>query len=445
MSGQPHKTRRGRWIGFLSLLLTAPLTVAGGPAIELTGVPPFGSFNQLAGRVLEANPVTHRVAVFIYVPSSGWWSKPYCNPQLTAIQPDGSWAADITTGGVDHLATKITALLVSSNYSEPCVEGPALLPANVLAQAIASATAERVDPAVRWISFSGYEWWVKNSPGLVGPGPNFFSSRTNNVWLDAAGRLHLRITYESNVWQCAEVVTRRTFGYGSYRFELDSAVDMLDPSVVLGLFTWSDDPAYTHREIDIECGRWANSYDTNNAQYVVQPWDAPGHLARYAVPAGITNSTHLFIWETNRVTGQSLRGGYSPNPAPANRISSWVFTNAPAVPQSGDENVRLNLWLIHGQPPTDSNEVEFVIKSFEFVPLGPPQPARLTNATFRPPDAIQFDIQGQMDRRYQIDTSTNALDWQALGVIHATNTITPFTETNLAARNARFYRARTLP
>ena len=175
------------------------------PAIVLTNVPAFGSFGDLSGFVVDAAPAAHRVAVFIYVPGAGWWSKPYCDPQLTTIRPDGSWTADITTGGVDEFATKITALLVGTNYSEPCVMGPPTLPANVTAQAIASATVERVDPSVRWISFSGYDWWVKTSFGLVGPGPNYFSDSTNNVWLDAQGRLHLRITNRSNQWQCAEV------------------------------------------------------------------------------------------------------------------------------------------------------------------------------------------------------------------------------------------------
>ena len=105
------------------------------------------------------------------------------------------------------------------------------------------------------------------------------------------------------------MVTKRTFGYGSYRFELDSAVNGINPSVVLGLFTWSDDPAYTHREIDVECGRWANPGDVNNAQYVVQPWDWPSHLVRYAVPADLTNSTHSFTWETNCVSYQALAVG----------------------------------------------------------------------------------------------------------------------------------------
>ena len=414
------------------------------PTILLTNVPAFGSFYDLSGLVVGAAPATHRVAVFIYVPSAGWWSKPYCDPQLTVIRPDGSWTADITTGGADADATKITALLVSTNYNEPCVMGPATLPTDVTAQAIASATVERVDPNVRWISFSGYDWWVKSSSGLIGPGPNHFSDSTNNVWVDGQGELHVRITNRSNQWQCAELVTRRSFGYGSYRFELDSPVNDINPSVVLGMFTWSDDPAYTHREIDIECGRWADTNDVNNAQYVVQPWNLANHLVRYAVPAGLTNSTHLFTWETNRVSYQSQRGSYSPAPAPTKLLSTWAFTDAAAVPQAGDENVRINLWLINGNPPTDNQEVEFVIKSFQFVPLGPPLPASLATPRLLNGRPV-FDIGVQPDRRYEVLLSTNLSLWQPLVEVLATNTIVSFRDSAAMETSPRFYRVITLP
>ena len=85
-------------------LLASACLVGAAPSIEITNTPPIGSFDNLAGRVSEANPAQHRVAVFIYVPSAGWYSKPYCNPQLTVIQPNSSWSADITTGGADELA-----------------------------------------------------------------------------------------------------------------------------------------------------------------------------------------------------------------------------------------------------------------------------------------------------------------------------------------------------
>ena len=71
------------------------------------------------------------------------------------------------------------------------------------------------------------------------------------------------------------------FGYGSYRFELDSDINNLDPNVVLGLFTWSDDPAWEYRQIDIECSRWTNPADTDNSQFVVSPYYLNGHLVRY--------------------------------------------------------------------------------------------------------------------------------------------------------------------
>src|ERR1022692_103716 len=102
----------------LGLAVAAFYSARATPSIEITNVPPFGSFAHLGGRVLDASLTDYRVAVFIYVPNAGWWSKPYCDPQLTLIQPDGSWTADITMGGADASATKITVLLVGTNYAE---------------------------------------------------------------------------------------------------------------------------------------------------------------------------------------------------------------------------------------------------------------------------------------------------------------------------------------
>jgi hypothetical protein len=418
--------------------------VSAAPAIIITNLPAYGSFNNLGGRVLDANPATGAVAVFIYVPGYGWVTKPNCAQPLTPILPDGSWTTDITTGGSDQLATRIAALLVSTNYSLPCVDGSNALPASVYAQAKASTVVTREYPGVRWLSFSDYLWRVKSSSGQVGPGPNYFSDSTNNLWLDAQGQLHLRITNRSNQWQCAELVSARTFGYGSYRIELNSRVDNLDPNVVLGLFTWSDDPAYSYREIDIECSRWGNAGDLNNAQYVVQPYDAAGHLARFAVPAGLTNSTLSFTWETNRVRYQSQRGSYSPDPAPADVITNWTYTLTP--PKTGDENFRFNLWLNKGNAPADNKEIEVIIKRFEFVPLGARQPVVLTNLSRPSPAQVRFLLNSsQPDRRYQVRASANGVDWQALCTLLATDTTIDFSDTNSAEFDQRFYRVVTLP
>jgi len=413
------------------------------PSILITNLPAYGSTSPLAGMVLNANPATNAVAVYIYVPGYGWVTKPTCAQPLTMIRTNGSWSANITTGGGDVNATRVAALLVSTNYSVSCVDGLADLPTNVYVQAITKTVVTRPSPGVRFFSFAGYDWWVKNSTGLVGPGPNYFSDSTTNVWTDTNGWLHLRITHRSSAWQCAEIISARTFGAGNYRFDLNSPVDSLNQNVTLGLFTWSDDPAFADREIDVECGRWNNAADTNNSQFVVQPYDAANHLARYRVPAGLTNSTHLFIWETNRVSFQCQTNAYAATAT--NLISSSVFTNVAAVPQSGDECVHLNLWLFQGNPPTDNTEVEVTIKSFNFVPLGTPPRAVLGSLQLSSAGQFKCDLLVQPDFRYEVQSSSNLLLWTQSAAFLATNGTFNLIDTSSPAAGTRFYRAVTLP
>lgn len=139
----------------------------------------YGSFDNLAGRVSGVEPVMCHVAVHIFVPPYGWYTKPTCAQPLTVIQQDGSWVADITTGGIDELATRVAALLVPTNFSADCVFGLRFLPTNVFGQALASAVVTRQRAGVCWLRFSGLDWWVKSSSEPVGRGPNYFSdSRT---------------------------------------------------------------------------------------------------------------------------------------------------------------------------------------------------------------------------------------------------------------------------
>ena len=442
--------RHWKFVSSLRLLFAVIVTVvaccrahAAAPVVLITNLPPYGFTNDLAGRVLNANSATQAVAVFIFVPGYGWVSKPTCVQPLTPIQPDGSWSADITTGGGDTNATRVAALLVGTNYNQPCVLGLPNLPTNVYAQASAKAVITRAQPGVRFLNFSGYDWWVKNYATPVGPGPNYFSDSTNNVWTDTNGWLHLRITHRSNAWQCAEIVSARTFGYGDYRFELNSPADALDPNITLGLFTWSDDPAYTYREIDVECGRWNVPADTNNAQFVVQPYNVGGHLVRYRVPPGVTNSTHLFNWQPAQISHASQRGPYYPNPNPTNVIATWSY--ALTVPQTGDENVRLNLWLFQGAPPTDNQESEVILKNFQFVPPGTPKSAVLRDSGVMTLSHLQLLVEGEPDWRYQIQTSTNLTGWLDVGTILATNDVMGFTVTNAPESGAWFFRTVTLP
>jgi hypothetical protein len=305
----PKRTPRIIVCGVLLLIgslgVTRSLAAVG---VELTSVPPYGSPSLLQGRVYGVNPTNYAVAAFIYIDGLGWWAKPTCAGALTAIQPDGSWTANIATGGVDTNATRIAAFVVPASFTEPCVTNVFCLPAALVQQSVANTIVTRVAPTVRSFHWSGYDWWVKTSTYPVGPGPNIFSDSTTNVVIDTQGRLHLRITNVAGTWQCAEIVSQTSPGYGTYRFHLASSVDTLDPNIVLGLFTWSDQPDYVNREMDVECGRWVDPTDYANAQFVRQPYYLPHHLVRYRIPTLATNATPSFNWETNAITYACVTG-----------------------------------------------------------------------------------------------------------------------------------------
>jgi hypothetical protein len=206
----------------------------------------------------------------------------------------------------------------------------------------------------RTVEFSDYTWQVKSSTGAVGPGPNHFSDSAANVWVDGHGRLHLKVTYSEGRWHSAEVINTESLGRGRYTFELGSPVNEFDPNVVLGLFTWSDDPAFNNSEIDIEFSRWGNAADPTNGQYVVQPYDRGGNLKGISQTTAVS-STQSFDWQRNAVTFASSSA----------LPSAWTYAGSD-VPQPGSEHVRINLWLYRGAPPTKGRTVEVVVESFNF-------------------------------------------------------------------------------
>lgn len=223
--------------------------------------------------------------------------------------------------------------------------------------AIFAALALASAAQARTVSFSGTDWTVKTSRGKVGPGPNYFSDSTSNVWVDAAGKLHLKITKSGSRFSCAEIVGPSSLGYGTYRFEIESDLAALDRNVVLGLFTWSDAPAQNHRELDIEFARWGSATNVPG-QYVVQPYTDARNIYRFDWPLGILDSSHSFRWLPGRVDFESA--------VPGATLRSWSGTNQ--VPAPGDERPRLNLWLTGGKRPANGREAEVVVRRFVFTP-----------------------------------------------------------------------------
>jgi hypothetical protein len=346
-----------------ALLLAISCGLANGqaPTITFTSVPPYGSSSALYGRVSGVTAADYVVATLIFVEGLGWYSKPYCaggNAAVTQIQADGTWATSIVSGGVDPTAVRIAAYLVPiTAVPVACTFAADSVPGVLASASVAQIVVSRPDSSAPPITFAGYRWRAKGNSVPIYPGPCVYSNSPNNVFVDSSGMLHLRITNTSGGWTCAEVFSERVFGHGRFIFNLSSSVARLDANIVSGFFTWSDDDAsFSHREIDIEFSRWSNPSDPNNAQYVIQPASSPLHLVRFIMPDS-AGSTHSFDWRPAEVLFSSVDSG-------GRAVSQWRATAG--VPPSGNQNLRMNLWLFNGLAPAGPSEV--VVSGFTFIP-----------------------------------------------------------------------------
>ena len=214
----------------------------------------------------------------------------------------------------------------------------------------------RAVPRVTKLVFGGLTWQCKAEPQF-GPGPNTWGA--DLAWVDQQGRLHLKIAKDAaGNWQCAEVTSDKSLGYGEYRFTFAGRLNELDRNIVLGLFTYLDDA----HEIDFELARWGQAADAKNAQFVVQPATA-SRIVRFAT-GEVQRLTCVLVWAADRVQWQCREGAGGPE---ARSLAAWTFTGN-TIPTASQEKVHMNLWLMRGQPPTNGQAAEVVIESFEFRP-----------------------------------------------------------------------------
>ncbi len=205
------------------------------------------------------------------------------------------------------------------------------------------------DPRLtRCVRFAGADWLVKAGNRLA-PGPNTFSDAPDAVWVDSAG-LHLRISNRSGTWTSAEIVRAAALGYGRYEFQTTTRLDQLDPNAVLAFFTYNyPDPAFAHREIDIEFSPRIGGGGAGH--FVVQGGAGPSFGFAAPVAAVVT---HVIDWRQDRIAFSS-------------GDASWVYAGS-GIPAPGGEFLRLNLWLFGGQPPVSGAAQEAVIARFRFDP-----------------------------------------------------------------------------
>ncbi len=267
-------------------------------------------------------------------------------------------------------------------------------PVAITSPTVAITTMINPDATQRTITFSGYTWNVKaTSTEPWGPGPNYFSNYSSDIFVDSLGRLHMKIAQHNGKWYSTELISDQQMGYGTYRFYMDNDPNQINLNAVLGLFTWDDNTFQSdaNSEVDIEFSKWGIADNNNVMSWAVQPTYSlnafyPERRSLATFPSA-TPSVDSFQWAQNNVTFdcQILQNGsYTP-------YKAWTFDGAANPSRSGWDGVNfsdlvtvpkpsatthahINLWLQDlnkdsiGDAPSDGKEIEVVISKFEYIP-----------------------------------------------------------------------------
>jgi len=325
------------------------------PSIAFTTIPKAdvggpGVLADVAGRVTGARP-NQRVVLFTKS-DEGWWVQPFRSRPFTDIERDSTWKSAI------HLGQEYAALLVDADYRPPATAQSLPEPGGgVVAVARVGGAGKYVPPAPKTISFSGYDWLVRQTQNDR-HGMNDYDGR--NVWVDDQGHLHLLLTERDGRWTSADIRLTHSLGYGTYSFDVRDT-SQLDPSAAFSMYTL--DPLgsdQNFRELTVDISRWGEPGNLN-AQFVVQPETVPANVFRFAIPAGLV--THSFRWEPGRASFRSVHKG---GPRGDSVVAERLFTAR--VPTAGAEFPHLTLLYDRNAARPPSKAVEVVVEKFTFLP-----------------------------------------------------------------------------
>lgn len=324
-------------------------------AVTIGEVPPASEggpdrMARISGRVDGAQPGD---TIVLLAKSGLWYVQPFQQQPFTAIREDGTWTASI------HLGSEYAAMLVRGGYQPPfTLETLPPIGGQVVAIARVAGSADAAPPRARTVSFSGYDWAVRQVPSDRG-GFNHYSA--DNVRIAEDGAMHLSVSERHGIWTSAEVTLTRALGYGTYTFSLRDA-GSLDPAVLLTFYTYDEDgPAENFREMAIAIRR-ADDRAPLGGQYVLQPSYLAANVARFVVPPGAV--THSLRWEPGRVVFAASRGS-RPTPAGANSVQHEFSVG---VPSPGKERVRIALYYFRHSPLPPHRDAEVVVERFQHFP-----------------------------------------------------------------------------
>lgn len=217
------------------------------------------------------------------------------------------------------------------------------------------------------ITWAGHTWKVTSS-GMAGVA----KGDPANVTIDADKHLHLQIVKHDSKWASAEVFTTDRMGFGTYQWLIEGNVYEMDPTTVLGLFTYG--PTHhlgvdAENEIDIEFSQWNHTCKDCNADFTVYP--STGNRKPNGVSAWEDNfhvtgdnlTTARMEWSADHIVFTLMRGA-QPIGTVADVIKTETYSStAINIPQVAAP-VGINLWCFKQTPAKDQS---VVIRDFQFV------------------------------------------------------------------------------
>lgn len=218
---------------------------------------------------------------------------------------------------------------------------------------------------IRW---ADREWKVTDG-GMAGV------ARGNpaNVTIDPDGHMHLQIVQQDGKWTSAEVFTTGRMGFGTYQWVVEGDVYAMDPTTVLGLFTYG--PTHhigvdAENEIDIEFSQWNKTCHDCNADFTVYP--STGNRKPNGVSAWEDNfrvsggkiTTARMEWFPDHIVF-TLMNGTQPIGTTAEIIKTETYTSDKTnIPQE-PVPVGINLWCFKATPATNQS---VIVRDFQFTP-----------------------------------------------------------------------------
>jgi len=217
------------------------------------------------------------------------------------------------------------------------------------------------------ITWAGHVWKV-TSGGMAGVA----RGDPPNVTIDADKHLHLQIVQRDGKWTSAEVFTTDRMGFGTYQWVIEGNVYEMDPTTVLGLFTYG--PTHhigvdAENEIDIEFSQWNNTCKGCNADFTVYPstgnrkpkgvsaWEDNFHVS------GESLTTARMEWSADHIVFTMMKG-VQPIGTVADVIKTETYSStAINIPQVAAP-VGINLWCFKNTPAKDQ---AVLIRDFQFV------------------------------------------------------------------------------